>query len=149
MPEDRIEQLIRLSKERSPIGRFLGVSLSFTDSRESVLDVEYNPNLDNVAGYVHGGVYATLLDMAGWFACAVAHDDNCWMATSHITVHFLEATKETPLRAIGRVIKKGKRQDVAEMNLYDGQGNLVGHATGTFVILGDVALPGESSTPLS
>jgi acyl-coenzyme A thioesterase PaaI-like protein len=49
--------------------------------------------------------------------------------------------KETPLRAVGRVIKTGKRQDVAEMSLYDKEGNLVGHATGTFVILRKVDLP--------
>jgi uncharacterized protein (TIGR00369 family) len=141
MSEDRILQLIRLSKERSPIARFLGIGLSFTDNLESVVSLEYNPNLDNVAGHIHGGIYATLLDMAGWFACAVAHDDTCWIATSHITVHFLEAVKETSLRAVGRVIKTGKRQDVAEMNLYDAGGNLVGHASGTFVILRDLVLP--------
>ncbi len=141
MPEDRIQQLIRLSKKGSPIARTLGVKLSFDDSNESIVDMDYNPNLDNVVGYIHGGIYATLLDMAGWFACAAAHDETCWIATSHITVHYLEAARETSLRAIGRVIKRGKRQDVAEMNLYDGEGNLVGHASGTFVVLRELALP--------
>lgn len=48
------------------------------------------------------------------------------------------------LRAEGRLIKTGKRQDVAEMSLYDGGGRLVGHATGTFIILRDV--PAERKT---
>lgn len=41
---------------------------------------------------------------------------------------------------VGRLIKRGKRQDVAEMHLYDGDGRLVGHATGTFIPLPGVTL---------
>jgi len=43
--------------------------------------------------------------------------------------------ERTSLRAVGRLIKRGKRQDVGEMHLYDGDGRLVGHATGTFILL--------------
>jgi hypothetical protein len=38
------------------------------------------------------------------------------------------------------LIKQGKRQDVAEMHLYDGQRRLAGHGTGTFIVLPDVPL---------
>jgi hypothetical protein len=38
------------------------------------------------------------------------------------------------------LIKSGKRQDVAEMHLYDGQDRLIGHAVGTFVVLPDVSV---------
>lgn len=85
-------------------------------------------------------MYVTLLDSAGWFTAAAAHDLDCWLATSEMSIHFLAPVKETSLRAVGRLIKQGKRQDVAEMHLHDGDGQLVGHATGTFIVLPGVPL---------
>jgi uncharacterized protein (TIGR00369 family) len=134
---DRIAELLRMFKG-VPIARFFGMSLSYTDEGNAVVDLPYNPNLDHGLGGVHGGVYATMLDTAGWFTAAAAHDVPCWMATAEMSVHFLAPVDRTPLRAVGRLLKRGRRQDIAEMHLYDGESRLVGHATGTFIILPDV-----------
>jgi acyl-coenzyme A thioesterase PaaI-like protein len=80
------------------------------------------------------------LDTAGWFTVATAHDVDCWLATAEMSIHVLAAVQQSPLRAVGRLIKQGKRQYVGEMHLYDGQGLLVGHATGTFIVLPNVPL---------
>jgi len=74
------------------------------------------------------------------FTAAAAHDVSCWVATSELSIHFLESAKSTPLRAVGRLLKQGKRQDIAEMHLYNGQGRWIGHGVGTFVVLPDVPL---------
>ena len=124
----------------APIARTFGMHLSYTKDGQAVVDLPYNPRLDHGLGGVHGGVYATLLDSAGWFTAAAAHDADCWLATAEMSIHFLLPAEGTDLCAKGRLIKAGKRQDVVEMHLYDGQGRLVGHATGTFVILPGVAL---------
>lgn len=126
--------------EVAPIARTLGMTLSFDDEGRAIVDLPYNPGLDHALGAVHGGVYATLLDTAGWFTSAVAHDVDCWLATSEMSIHLLLPAERTSLRAVGCLIKCGKRQDVAEMRLYDGKGRLVGHATGTFVVLPSVPL---------
>ena len=44
------------------------------------------------------------------------------IATSEMSIHFLKPSKRTELRAEGRMIKRGRRQDVVEMLLYDGTG---------------------------
>jgi uncharacterized protein (TIGR00369 family) len=59
--------------------------------------------------------------------------------TAEMSIHFLAPVERTSLRAIGRLIRQGKRQDLAEMYLYDGEDRLVGHATGTFIVLPSVA----------
>lgn len=140
MNAERIGQLLRMFNQVAPIARYLGMTLSFTDKGRAVVDLPYNPNLDHALDGVHGGVYATLLDSAGWFTAAAAHDTGRWLATSEMSVHFLAPVARTSLRAVGRLIKQGKRQDVAEMHLYDGQGRLVGHGTGTFIVLPNVPL---------
>lgn len=138
MPSTRIAELLQMFNERAPIARYFGMKLSFTAAGNAVIDLPYNPNLDHALGGVHGGVYATLLDSAGWFTVAAAHDISCWIATSELSIHLLAPAERTALRAVGRLLKQGKRLDIAEMDLYDGQGRLIGHGVGTFVILPNV-----------
>lgn len=52
------------------MARFFGMKLSFTEDGNAVVDLPYNPNLDNLQRLVHGGVFATLLDIAGGFTAA-------------------------------------------------------------------------------
>jgi uncharacterized protein (TIGR00369 family) len=140
MTTKRIEELLHMFNRLAPIARTLGMTLSYNKEGQAIVDLPYNPGLDHAQGGVHGGVYATLLDSAGWFTAAAAHDVDCWLATSEMSVHFLAPVERTALRGVGRLIKQGKRQDVAEMHLYDGEGRLVGHATGTFIVLPNVPL---------
>jgi uncharacterized protein (TIGR00369 family) len=137
---ERIQQLLHTFNEVAPIAGTFGMSLSYNEQGQAIVDLPYNPGLDHALGGVHGGVYATMLDTAGWFTAAAAHDVGSWLATSEMSIHLLLPVERASLRAVGRLIKRGKRQDVAEMHLYDGDGRLVGHATGTFILLPGVAL---------
>ena len=47
------------------------------------------------------------------------------------------------IRAVGRLIKPGRRQDVVEMPLFDIDGRLISHATGTCLLLPDIPLSGN------
>jgi len=137
---EREQELLTLFNGRAPIARLFGMRLSYTEHGEAVIDLPYNPDLDHALGSVHGGVYATLLDSAGWFAAAAGHELNSWIATSEMSIHFLRPATHTALRALGRVLKTGKRQDIVEVFLYDEQDTLVGHAMGTFIVIPSVRL---------
>jgi uncharacterized protein (TIGR00369 family) len=147
MSSKRIKELLHMFNEVAPIARTFGMGLSFDDEGQAIVDLPYNPGLDHALGGVHGGIYATLLDTAGWFTAAAAHDVDCWLATSQMSIHLLLPVERAPLRAVGCLIKHGKRQDVAEMRLYDGEGHLVGHATGTFIVLSSVPLDDMQPPP--
>jgi uncharacterized protein (TIGR00369 family) len=136
----RREDELRHMFHEAPIARTLGLTLTYDEEGQAVVELPYNPGLDHIRGGVHGGVYATMLDTAGWFTCAAARESDAWLTTAEMSIHFLSPAEHTRLRAVGRVIKAGKRQDVAEMYLYDGEDHLVGHATGTFIILPNVPL---------
>ncbi len=133
-------ELTRIFNEVAPIALYFGMKLEYDDEGRAVVELPFNPNLDHALGAVHGGIYATMLDIAGWFTAALARDELCWLVTSELSIHFLKPAVRTSLRAVGQMIKSGKRQDIVEMHLYDGQDSLVGHAVGTFVVLPDVPL---------
>ncbi len=140
MSQEVLDELVRRFNETAPIARLFGMRLSFDEEGQALIDLPYNPDLNHTLGAVHGGVYATMLDVAGWFTAAATRDGYSWIATSELTVHLLRPAVQTSLRAVGRMVKGGKRQDVVEMYLYDGEGNLVGHGVGTFVVLPEVSM---------
>ncbi|HEY47268.1 MAG TPA: PaaI family thioesterase [Anaerolineae bacterium] len=135
MNRQREEELLNMFHGRAPISRYFGMRLTFTKDGSAVVDLPHNPNLDHALGGVHGGVYATMLDTAGWFTVALARNDPSRIVTSEITVRYLEPVEKMSLRAIGKIIRQGTRQDIAEMQLLDEEGRLVGHATGAFMVL--------------
>lgn len=130
------EKLLRMFNEVAPIARTLGLHLEFTEDGRAVISMPYDPDFAHSRGGLHGGMYAVLLDSAGWFTSALARGATSWVATTELSMHLLEPVVGHGVRAEGRLIKQGKRQDVAEMSLYDQTtGNIVGHATATFVPL--------------
>jgi acyl-CoA thioesterase len=127
--------MMEMFNERASIARTFGMSLSYTGDGRAVITLPYNPALDHAQGAIHGGVYATMLDNAGWFTAVLAQDEPCWVATSELSMHLLEAARQTGLRAEGWLLKRGSRQHVAEMKLWDDAGRLVAQGTATFVVL--------------
>jgi len=140
MIKDNISKLLHLFNEKAPLAKYFGMKLSFSKDGNAQIDLPYNPNLNHALGAIHGGIYATMLDNAGWFTAAANLEKLSWVATSDLSVRFLESVKKTSLKAKGKIIKKGKRLITTEMQLYDSKEKLVGHATGTFVILGEIFL---------
>ena len=91
----------------------------------------YNP-----LGTVHGGVLSTLLDTAA--ACSV-HSTLApgeGYTSLDLTVKFLRPATEASgrLRAVGRVVSRGRRTALAEAQLVDEAGRLVAHATSSCMI---------------
>jgi uncharacterized protein (TIGR00369 family) len=130
------ERLLRLFNEVAPIARTLDLHLEFSEDGRALVTMPYDPAYEHSLGGLHGGMYAVLLDTAGWFTCALARGASSWMATTELSMHLLQPVLGHGVRAEGRLIKSGKRQDVAEMVLvHQVTGELVAHATATFVPL--------------
>ncbi len=143
--EARKRALMKLFNEGAPIAKTFGMSLSFDDENRAVIALPYNPGLDHALKGTHGGVYMTMLDTAAWFTAALVHPEDCWLATSEMSVHFLSASARTDLSAVGIMRKAGKRQDIVEASIYDGEGREVGHAVGTFILLPSVSTGANSN----
>lgn len=132
MNQARLDQLTSMFYA-SPIVHTLGMHITFDEHAHAIVSMPCNPNVYHGGGFVQGGIYAVLMDAAGWFTAAARQEQNVWMVTSEMSIHFLAPIRDTDLRAEARIIKAGRRQDVCEMRLYNAEDKLVGHATGTFV----------------
>lgn len=117
----------------APIIQTLGLQLTYADGGEAVWDMPYNPSFDHALGAIHGAVFATLLDNAGWFT--VAPHYATWVATVEFETRLLEPVTGRDLRSIGRPLRLGRRIATATMEVVTpDDGRVVALGAGTFAV---------------
>jgi len=117
----------------SPALSHLSPTLEELGPDSCVIRLPYRADLTNGSGTVHGGVLATLADTAVAFALATNFDGKMGFATADLTIHFL-ARARTEVRARARVLKKGRRIHVGEVEILDAGGRAVARALASFVL---------------
>ncbi|HEY7111294.1 MAG TPA: PaaI family thioesterase [Thermoanaerobaculia bacterium] len=98
-----------------------------------VVRLPYRPELANLSGTLHGGVLAMLADTAIAFALSTNFDGKMGFATADLTIHFL-ARARADVWARARILKKGRRVNVGDVDMTDVAGRLVARALATFVL---------------
>jgi len=98
-----------------------------------VMKLPYRLELTNGSGTVHGGVLATLADTAVAFALSTNFDGKMGFATADLTIHFLRRA-HGDVWARARILKKGKRVNVGEVEIVDARGGAVARAVTTFIL---------------
>jgi uncharacterized protein (TIGR00369 family) len=88
----------------------------------------------NPHGSVHGGVLATMIDVA--MGSAIAADDDGLPVTVSLTVTYLEPGRPGRLEAVARVRKSGKRLTVVDAEVTQ-DGDVVADALATFAAVKD------------
>ncbi|HVE83659.1 MAG TPA: PaaI family thioesterase [Myxococcales bacterium] len=131
--ERRKAHLARLETmfHQAPIARSFGMRLSYDAEQRAVFTLPYNAGFDHGLGGIHGGVFATLLDNAGWFTVAAHYET--WVATVEFQVRLLQPVQGEELVARGRMVHAGKRLATAEMEVRAGE-RLVAMGSGTFTV---------------
>ena len=135
-----LEQLLAMSRGElpaAPIAETIGME-SFGGEHGAIhVELVPQPRHYNPLGTVHGGVISTLLDTAAGCSVHSTLAAGEGYTSLDLTVKFLRAVTVDSglLRAEGRVIQRGRRTALAEAQLFDGSGRLVGHATSSCLIL--------------
>ncbi len=134
--------LIREGK-RVPIGATLGFELVEVAEGEAVFEAEAGPWAYNPIGTVHGGWYAAVLDAPLGVALHTTLPQGTGYTTLELKVNLVRPVRPDTgrLRAVGRVVHRGRRTAVTEARMEDSEGRLYAYATSTCLILGDVGGP--------
>lgn len=114
----------------SPVAKALGVEITDAEVDSVSIRLPYDDQLTTVPDTVHGGVVATLIDIAG-AACSAsgvtADDGATGGATTHLSVTYL-APGRGDLEAFGAVVHRTRSMTQTEVAVRDADGRLV--ATG-------------------
>lgn len=129
---DLLERL-RRRLEKVPALAMLRPVLEELEPDRCVLRLPFRDELTNGSGTVHGGVLAALADTAVAFALSTNFDGKMGFATSDLTIHFFRRARGD-VWARARIVKKGRRVNVGEVDLVDQQGESVGRALTSFLL---------------
>src|SRR5215471_14620406 len=99
----------------------------------AVLKLPYREEVTNGSGTVHGGILAILADTAVAFALSTNFDGKMGFATSDLTIHFLRRARGD-VWARARIVKKGRRVNVADVDIVDADGRLVARSLASFLL---------------
>ena len=116
----------------APIAKSFGMKIHYDEDHRAIFTLPYNKGFDHALGGIHGGVFATMLDNAGWFTAAVHYET--WIATVELTTRLLEPVRGQDLIAIGKPVRTSKRLAVTEMDIRTGAGKLVATGGATFAV---------------
>ena len=112
------------------------LGIQFVEWREgrAVFEMQFSDDHTNPAGRLHGGVMATLLDVACGYAGVYSADPqvNLRSLTLGLTLNFVGPAKGRSVRAIGELAGGGREIFFSTGKLLDSEGGLVATCQGNF-----------------
>ena len=138
-PNPAYLQALQDSVRTAPYPQLIGMTLAAIDFDRCRIEVDLGERHLQPFGIVHGGVLATLIDTATFWAGFLRLPDDAGLVNVDLKLNYLKAVTRGQLRAEGRCLLAGRQISYAEASVYDEAGELVAHGTSTLM-----ALPGKA-----
>ena len=124
------------SFESQAFMRTIGAKLDFVDEGKVIISVELKPSMMQQHGFGHSGVTFSIGDSAAGYAALTKMGKHQEVLTSEMKIHLISPADGKMLKAVGSVLKAGKRLIVVQSNIYSGDGKnekLIATMLGTMV----------------
>jgi uncharacterized protein (TIGR00369 family) len=120
---------------RIPFNRLLGIEVSRFHADGVTLRCQIREELLNSHAALHGGVTASLADVAVGVAIHCCSEGTRPISTVELKVNYLLPVKEGVLYARARLLRVGSTLCVGRVDLTDSRANAVGTAIVTYIFL--------------
>jgi uncharacterized protein (TIGR00369 family) len=110
---------IRESFERQGFMRTIGAVLDSVESGTVTITCGFDEGLTQQHGLIHGGVVASLIDVACGYAALSVMPPDREVLTVEFKVHFLKPAKTDRVIAVGQVVQAGRTLTVCEGSVFD------------------------------
>ncbi|QTA78991.1 Phenylacetic acid degradation thioesterase [Desulfonema limicola] len=134
-----INELIETVK-KSPFPSHMCMQLTGIKIDASEVELDAGKNHLQPFGIIHGGVIATLIDTATFWAAFLRIPENAGMVNIDLKLNYLKSVNTGILTARGQTIRSGRSISYAEASVFDAQGELLAHGTSTLMTLPDKGL---------
>lgn len=129
-----VEELMRVVNT-SPYPKHMAMRLAAIDLDRAVIELETGSCHLQPYGIVHGGVLATLIDTATFWAVFMRIPQGAGLVNIDLKLNYLKPVTNGALRAEGRAIRSGSTISYSEARVLDASGHLVAHGTSTLMTL--------------
>jgi uncharacterized protein (TIGR00369 family) len=131
----------------SPFFTLISMHITNLDWGASRLEMPVEEKHFQPYGMVHGGVYASVVDAAAFWAVYPQVDEDFGITTIELKLNYLAPSSSGSLIAKGKSIKVGKTICLAEARVEDERGKLLAHGTETMMVLKDLKMEGHEELP--
>ena len=119
----------------APYYELLGMEVLGLKNGEATLRMPFRKELTHPYGMVHGGAIASLADSAVAVALASLVDPNVLITTIEFKINFMAPVSEGSLIARAKILHKGVRTAVGDVEVVSEDGTLVAKMVATYSIL--------------
>ena len=131
-----IEKKITQSFEKQTFMKTIGAQLDVIEDGKVTISVALKPGMMQQHGFGHAGITFSIGDSAAGYAALTKIGENQEVLTSEMKIHLLSPANGKVLKAVGSVLKPGKRLIVVKSDIYsikDEKEKMVATMLGTMV----------------
>lgn len=138
---------IKAQANNCPYFNLLSMKIDTLEMGRSFMEVDVQDKHLQPYGIVHGGVYASLIDAAAFWAAYSNIDPSSGMTTVEMKLNFLAPAASGRFIARGRIIKAGRTICLSEATVFDHKEKMLAHGTSTLMIIPSLELKKQASLP--
>lgn len=142
---DLIAAMLRGEKPPPPIAKLIGFKINSLESGQVIVELDADERYANPMGTLHGGILCDIADAAMGLAYASTLDEGESFTTLELKINYLKPVWQAKLRAVGKVVKRGRTIGLVECDVIDEQDNLVARASSTCMTLRGEMAQGRSA----
>ncbi|MET4075561.1 PaaI family thioesterase [Hymenobacter sp. UYCo722] len=131
---DDLEIRIRRKLERQHFMHLIGADLTLITPGRVEAELALEQQHQQQRGFAHGGLVATMADLVAGFAAVTLLPDNHGLVTADLRVSYLHPGVGQRLRAIGWVLKPGRRLHFCEAEVWCDE-RLIAKASATMAVI--------------
>ncbi len=134
MAEKSYLEQVRRSANRCPYYQLLGMKVTEIKKREARIEILFKQKLTHPYGIMHGGAIASLADAAVAMALSSLIEPNDRIATIEFKTNFFVPINKGRLTAHAKIIHKGSKTAVGDVEVTNEEGKLVAKTIATYSI---------------
>ena len=129
-----IEAVMRLHNA-APYPKLLSMEITDLGEGYARMELHLAEKHENPFASIHGGVYASLLDTACYWAAYCQMEETVGYTTSSLKVDSLSMVRSGRIVVEAQVIKLGKSTGLSEARAFDEEGKILAYATSNLLLL--------------
>ena len=134
MEKEKYLEQIRKVANKSPYYRLLGMKVMEIKEGQSKIQMPFKQDLTHPYRIVHGGAIASLADSSVAMALISLVEPKDRIATIEFKINFLAPVSKGDLEAHAKIIHKGSKTAVGDVEVKNEEGKLVAKVIATYSI---------------
>ena len=134
MENERYLEQVAREATGCPYYRLLGMEVAEVKGGESEIHMEFKQDLTHPYGMVHGGAIASLADSAVAIALSSLVEPKDRITTIEFKINFLASVSKGELKAHAKIIHKGSKTAVGDVEVVNEEGKLIAKMIATYSI---------------